>query len=226
MHKYTALHSIAFALNARFKTVDGWQVPNVYTSIEEELKTSERRVGLIDQSANSRIIVEGSNALALLKSLFKVSNLGIHQGEMKRNGPAVFALRPDRFLILDLPGKGAERVEALKSGANNGSSLVTITDITHGSSEIMLVGPDSDDLLSAVCGLDFHDSIFPDMSAKQSSVAKTAQTIIHRNVNGLRSYTLIGTRSYGVYLWETLIEAGAQYNAAPVGLAAYDRLLK
>lgn len=226
MHKFTALHSVAFALNARFTTVDGWQVPNVYTSIEEEMKTSERRVGLIDQSANSRLIVEGSDALALLQGVYKVSDLGIHDGISKRNGPTVFCLRPDRYLLLDLPSKGAERVDALNAAAHDHAGLVTVTDITHGSAEIMLVGPDSDDLLAAVCGLDFHDSVFPDMTAKQSSVAKTAQTIVHRDVNGRRSYTLIGSRSYGVYLWETLLEAGAQYNAAPVGLAAYGRLVK
>ena len=220
MQKLSPLHSIAFGLNAGFVALDGWKTADVYTDTNAEIKTAERRVGLIDLTPWTRMTVEGSTAAAVLKAALKTPALEINGGHIARNGTAVYKLRGDRFMIHAAPGKSGELLASLAQ-ANEGC---TLTDITHGTAEIGLIGPDSDDLLSKLCALDLYPTQFPDGVAKQSSVAKTAQTIIRRDVGRLLSYRLIGPRSFGVYLWETFMTAGAEFNCQPIGLAALNQI--
>ena len=102
--------------------------------------------------------------------------------------------------------------------------FITITDVTHGRSEILVIGPSSPELLSKLCGLDFHPSIFPDMVAKQSSFAKTSQLIIRRDIVGLVAFSIIGARSLGEYLWSTIIEAGREWDITLLGQSALNTL--
>ena len=226
MKKLSPLHNIAYGLNAGFIDLDGWQTADVYTDTNEELKTAQRRVGLVDAAPWLRMTVEGATAAAVLKTALKTPALEINGGHVAKDGTAVYKLRADHFLVHGTPTAGAELKNAINAAIEGSGELVTLTDISHGSAEIRLIGPDSDDLLSTACGLDLHPSQFPDITAKQSSVAKTTQTIIRRDIGGLLSYTLIGPRSLAVYLWETLMVAGAQFNSGPVGLAAYHQLEK
>ena len=55
-------------------------------------------------------------------------------------------------------------------------------------------------------------------------MAKTAQLIIRRDRNELPAYAVIGARSFGTYLWQTILEAGADLGLEPMGQAALNQL--
>ncbi len=205
--KLTPIHQTAIGLGAQFKEEDGWKMASVYSTIAEEQKAAERRVALIDQSNNTQIIVEGETAEAVVK-------------KAKASG---YKIRPDLFLVTAGPNEGPDLVAKLEKAIGKGK-LVTVTESTHGNGNLRLIGPDSDDLLSRLCGLDLHDSVFPNGTAKISSVAKTRVTIVRDDVNGTLSYSLIGSRSLAAYLWETILEAGADLNARPMGSAAFAQM--
>ncbi len=95
--------------------------------------------------------------------------------------------------------------------------LITITDITQGRTDLRLIGQQSADLLSRLCGLDFDSYQFPDRNARQSSVAKTRQLILHHDMGDLLAYSLIGARSLGVYLWDTISMAGRELGIMQAG---------
>jgi heterotetrameric sarcosine oxidase gamma subunit len=109
---------------------------------------------------------------------------------------------------------------SLTNQAADHPDLITVTDVTHGNAELWLIGPNSAELLSRLCGLDFHDSQFPNGTAKQSSLAKTTQLIIRRDLGDVPTYALIGGRSLAAYLWQTILEAGQDWGIQPTGLAA------
>ena len=205
--KLSPINQTAIGLGAQFREEDGWKMASVYSTIAEEQKAAERRVALLDQSNNTQIMVEGDTAEAVLKKA-KVEG---HQ------------IRPNLFLVTAGPNAGAELVAKLEKAVGKGK-LVTVTETTNGNSNLRLVGPDSDDLLSRLCGLDLHDSVFPNGTAKISSVAKTRVTIVRDDVNGTLSYALIGARSLAAYLWETILEAGADLNVRPMGSAAFGQM--
>ena len=64
----------------------------------------------------------------------------------------------------------------------------------------------------------------PDGSALRGSVAGVVTDIIRDDVDGTRSYLVHCERSSGQYLWDTLLDAGAEYRLTEVGYAmAYSK---
>ena len=210
--KLSPINQTAIGLGAQFSDIDGWKMPSVYSTVAEEQKAAERRVALLDQSNNTQIIVEGESAGDVVKKATSTSSSG-------------FQIRPDLFLVTAGPNAGVDLVAKLEKAIGKGK-LVTVTDSSNGNGNLRLIGPDSDDLLSRLCGLDLHDSIFPNGTAKISSVAKTRVTIVRDDINGVLSYSLIGARSLAAYLWETIMEAGADLNIRPMGSAAFGQMAR
>lgn len=208
--KFSPLHAATARAGASFAQVGGWQVAQVYTSAEEEEALARKGVGLADQSANGRILIEGREAGSLLGV-----ELGIGSGTAWGKG-RVFRLRQDLFFLSTLPGGEEEVLEGL--GPQLAGRHLTLTDLSHGRAELHLVGPAAPSVLGQLCGLDL--ARFPDGEARQSSVAKTAQLILRRDLGGLPAFSLIGARSLGAYLWEALLEAGRSQGIAPIGQAA------
>lgn len=216
----------------------GWRVVRRFGSPADELRAAREDVALADETPNGKLLLEGADAAAVVESAFAIPALAINGGAAFEHG-SIYRLRRDLFFISTVPGSErpvAEQADAaarslllLPSGpppASGGSgggtpgesnAFVTLTDITHGNAEFRVVGPDSAALLSKLCGLDFHPRVFPNQCAKQSSLAKTVQLIIRRDVGALPAYSIIGGRSLGAYLWEAILRAGHEFGIAPLG---------
>ena len=118
------------------------------------------------------------------------------------------------------PSDEGAALKRLRASVQESERFVTVTDVTHGRSEIRVVGPASASLMRKVCGLDFHPEAFPDGAARQSSVAKTTHLVIRRDIGELPAFSVICARSLGAYLWDTMMEAGQEWDAVPIGRAA------
>jgi sarcosine oxidase subunit alpha len=207
--KLSPIQQFAEKWQGQFVMQEGWQVVQMYRSLEAETAVAQQSIALCDQSHNSKIRVEGQTAGQLLQA----DELAINAGKQLDDG-YVYRLRRELFFVHT----------AVPPIQHTTTDLITITDVTHGNAELWLVGPRSAELLSRLCGLDFHDSQFPNHTAKQSSLAKTTQLIIRRDVSKLPAYGIIGTRSLGMYLWPTLMQAGRDLGIEPIGLAAFNQL--
>jgi heterotetrameric sarcosine oxidase gamma subunit len=228
-NKFTPLHRLAEKASARFSNRSGWLVAVGYGALEDEVAAARRRVALADNSANGKVLAEGKNVASVLQSAWRAATMEIGQGAAA--GPGyVYRLRSDLFFVSTDPGREIEAVEALDSAVQIEGAFVTVTDVTHGRSELKIVGPHSAKLLNRLCGLDFHPEAFPNHAARQSSVAKTSQLIIRSDsvsASGgetVTGFTLIGARSLAAYLWETLLEAGRDLDIAPIGQTALEQL--
>jgi len=204
----------------QFITQAGWQVVQLFHAVESELAAARNGVALRDQSHNGRIRLEGQTVGELLQA----EDLSVNGSQATADG-RLYRLRPDLFFLCTAPAMTQTVVAKWGERAHGRERLITVTDVTHGQAELWLVGPGSADLLSRLCGLDFHVSRFPDGTAKQSSVAKTAQLIIRQDRGGLPAFGLIGARSLGMYLWQTLMEVGHDWGIEPMGQAAWDQLV-
>jgi glycine cleavage system aminomethyltransferase T len=105
-----------------------------------------------------------------------------------------------------------------------GGWFVTVTDVTHGLAEMCLVGPRSRDVLRKLCALDFHPDLFPQLTAKPTSVAKTRQLVMCRDLGSLPAFWLAGAQSVAAYVWDVILEAGHEFGLAPIGIAALAEL--
>ena len=213
--KLTPLHPTAQRLGATFTEQRGWCIPEVYTTPEAEIAAARERLALADETPNGKLLLEGDQAESVLMAAFNLNSLKINEG---RDG--IYRLRNDLFFISTPPGREVSAQKKLTTASAASEQFVTVTDITHGRAEIRVIGPDSRELLSKLCGLDFHPSVFPNETAKQSSLAKTTQLIIRRDIGELSAFSIIGSQSLGPYVWDTLMEAGREFGIVPIGRAA------
>ncbi len=211
--KLSPIYEIAKQLNAEFVEQAGWQVAQNLGKV-----ASIESVALCDQSHNGKIRIEGQTAGAMLDA----DELAIGASKAVEYG-LIYRLRQDLFFV-SVAGYSEETAVTFTNQAANSPDLITVTDMTHGSPELWLIGPNSAELLSRLCGLDFHDSQFPNGTAKQSSVAKTSQLIIRHDLGETPAYTLIGGRSFAAYLWQTILDAGQDLGIQPIGSAVLESL--
>lgn len=221
--KLSSIHVPAERAGATFTSVGAWQLPESFSTVAAEVAAARQRVAVADASAGGKILAEGNQAEALLQAALGVGELEINQGAAFEGGHA-YRLRDDLFYVGTPPAEEASVLKRLNSAAGHVSGMVTVTNITDGRNELVLLGPYAAELLSLLCGLDLHESKFPNQTAKQTSVAKTGQIVIRRDAGGLRHYRLIGARSRGAYLWETILDAGRSLDIVPIGLAALREL--
>ena len=200
----TPIYDVAAQTGATFAQAAGWQVVDAFDGVEVAL--AQDAIGLADRSARARVLVEGANAMALIERAWGVSQFPINGGAAIERG-AIFCLRPDRFLLSGPPGSRQAFVAESEDAVHDEDGLVAVTDVTHGRAELWLIGHLAPDLLSRLCGLDLHPQVFPNLTARETSVAKTAQLVIRRDVGGMPVYAIAGARSFGAYLWRTIVAA-------------------
>ncbi len=212
------LHSRLQSLDAEFAERDGWQVAERFPEAAPD--TAALGVAIADESANGKLQVQGEDAEGLVRSAFETPAPAVGKSaSIEALGPGrVCRLRRDLFFIGSAPAAAATALDRLRELRVAEKAGAALTDLTHGRSELRLVGPAAPELLSKVCGLDFDPGRFLDGDARQGSVAKTRQLIVRGDIGGLPSYSLIGGRSLGPYLWDTLMQAGAEFALAPLGL--------
>jgi len=178
-------------------------------------------VGLADESHFGKIMIHGQDGGEQLAAIGLIAPGGVGEGVVS-GATAVYRLRPDQLFISVAPGEEAGLVTSLSAAMSDGAD-VTLSDITHGRARLRLVGPAAAELLGRACPLDLRATAFPDGAARQSSVARTAQLILRHDLDGgrLPSYVIIGARSLGAYLWDTLIDLGRDLGVRPLGADDY-----
>lgn len=142
------------------------------------------------------------------------AEMGVRFGRAGRDddGVLVVGSGPGEWLLIGPPGEArpiAERLEGVAAGAPE--ELVTVVDLTHGRALIRLSGSSGAAVLAKVCGIDLSDDMTPDGAALRSSVAALATDIIRDDRAGVRSYLLHCERSSGQYLFDALLESGAEF---------------
>jgi heterotetrameric sarcosine oxidase gamma subunit len=215
--KFSPLHQIEQQAGAIFGNSAGWQVVEHFGDTAAEQTAVLHQVGLVDLSANGKIMVQGEQAETAVATLLQNKSLAINQGANLGDGLEVYRLRRDQFMVFTQPGDEKGVMEQLETAVQSMDGLITVTDVTHGRAQIGLLGPQSAELLSRLCGLDFHPSVFPPGTAKQTSVAKTTQLVICHDIADTTAYSVIGGRSLAAYLWETILDAGLDLGVRPVG---------
>ena len=211
--KLSPLHETARDLGAQFAESFGWRIPEAYSTPEAEPSAARRGVALADETANGKIMVEGEEA----GSVWGSQPVAIGS-RVPADSERVYRLRDDCFFVSTSPGRDIAVRRGLTQQAS--ARFVTVTNLTHAWSEIRVLGMSASTLMSRVCGLDFANGALPDGAAKQTSVARTTQLVIRRDAADLPAFSVLGARSLAAYLWDILLEAGADLRIAPVGRSA------
>lgn len=226
--KVSPIYDASRELGAQFTDRGGWQVPAQFSGIEDEQAVARRAVALADNSVSGKIMVEGRAVESVLRATWALPRLATGQGAVI-DSMRVYRLREDQFFVHLDPGAEDAAMKAAHDAMVRQNESAAVTDVTHGLADLRLIGPRCTELLSRLCSLDFHPSQFPDLSARQSSVAKTRQLILRHDLEtetggAIPAYSLIGARSLAIYLWQTIREAGQDLELGLIGQLALEAL--
>ena len=82
-----------------------------------------------------------------------------------------------------------------------------------------LTGRDAVAVVSKLCGVDLADHVTPNLAAFRSLVANVVTDVVRDDVVGVRSYLLHCERASGQYLFDVLVDAGAEFGLEIAGFA-------
>jgi sarcosine oxidase subunit alpha len=223
--RLSPLHVRHQRLGAKLADQAGWPVPEAYTSPENEAAAVRERVGVADVSAAGKLIVKGDAAAKLLANVFgRVPEIPGRMSPVHPQdeaGQAYLArLSADEFLLLTSPGAEHAATRRLESRFANGEwriAIPAVIDQTSGLAGLVVAGPASRDLLSKLCGLSFDPTDFPNYQVAQSSLAKVHAIIVRNDLGNVPAFELYFDRSYGEYIWDSVMDAGGEFGIVPFG---------
>jgi sarcosine oxidase subunit alpha len=141
----------------------------------------------------------------------------------------VARLEPDRFLITTTSGGAAEVGEWIENWLQRGHPewRVHVTPMTAAFASINVAGPNSRDLLVRLTtGVDLDAAAFPYMRIRIGTIAGVEGCYIMKiGFTGELSYEIHAPASYGLFLWEKMLEVGNDLGVQPFGVEA-QRILR
>lgn len=206
-------------------------MPIQYTGISDEHQAVRQRAGLFDVSHMGEIRVSGPGALALVDRLVTGNVAQV------KNGQALYTCAcNERGTILDdlIVYRRSDTEIMIVCNASNRdkiaahvSSLATPTaaveDVSEDYALLALQGPKAFEILKAV-GADSALAALPSFHFMDSVIGGAKCTVARTGYTGEDGVELFVPPAQAAQLFVRLLEAGARYGIAPIGLGARDTL--
>ena len=208
----------------------GWLRPERYRSIEEEQRGVRASVGLCDISPTRKLDVKGKALPDFLTRCASAHHLP-RVGQAQRvtlngaEGVGLCCRLSTEHLALLTPPELALSPELDGPDRHTGEpSCYHVTDLTSALAALQLAGPKSQELLRKLTDLDLSLHRFADLTCAQGSLAKIHALLVRADVGRTLAYEIYCGREFGTYLWETVRDAGREFELIPFGIGA-QRLL-
>ena len=211
----------------------GFQRPAAHDIIGREHAAIREAVGVIDMSLMAKFLVQGPDAGPVLSRLSAndvllgpgrlVYTQWLNQAGGIVADLTVTCLEPDRFLVIasDIIHR---RVEPLIRRAVRPGEVVTVADITSGTTLFTVQGPASRDLIGRLTDADLSNDAFPYLSARPVHVGYAPVLAIRVTYVGELGWELHVPAEYAAGVHDDLSAAGADLGFRLVGLSAMSSL--
>ncbi len=217
-----------------------WIRPDHYGDSQAEVRNVRENVGIIDVTPIGKLDLRGPDIPKLLNLLYvnKWSKLEI--GRVRYG-----VMCADDGVVLDdgVTGRLGEEHYLMSTTSSGAATVwewvenwlqtqhpdwtVHVTPVTTAYASINVAGPKSRQLLERLTeGVDLANEAFPYMNVRTGTIAGVPDSVLWRiGFTGELSYELHVPASYGLHVWEALLEHGADLGAAAFGVEA-QRILR
>ncbi|MDF1759099.1 MAG: sarcosine oxidase subunit alpha family protein [Coxiellaceae bacterium] len=238
----TALHRWHEEHGAEFENVGQWKRPWFYPKINETMQQAVDReclavrhgVGILDASTLGKIDIQGPDAAEFLNRIYTNAylKLGIGKcryGLMLNEDGMVFddgvcaRLGTNHYLMYTTTGGAAKVFEHLECWHQTEwpELQVYFTSVTDHYVTATITGPDSRKVLSKLCtDIDLSSENFKFMDHRYGTVAGVKARVFRISFTGELTFEVNVNANYGRYVWQALINAGAEFNITPYGTEA------
>ncbi len=219
------------AYNPAWAGIQGWEVPNLFTSAQEEHLTVRERVGLLDWSTTGEFEIQGPDALEVVQKLIvnDASSMPVdrvlYTTMLNEDGGiisdiTVYRMGSDHYMLMTAWGSNAANArpeyELLLEHSRGKNACVF--DASPGYGLLALQGPNSRALLSELTDSDLSSLRY--MCAMPAHLAGIRAYISRTGYTGELGYEVLIPAEHAHDLWSALTSAGEKYGLAPVGMVA------
>lgn len=235
VHKRTPLHGELAGLGATFRRAGAWERARYLSgdrNCREEIRNVRRNVGILDSSPLGKFRIFGPDALKALQRVYtsdmrsvrrgrcKYSAMCNDMGQLVDDGVVVREGENDYYLTTS-SGRAGTTVEWFRYHTRYDGwdyNLVNLTDVLG---SLNIAGPNARRVLERVTGSDISNGGFPYLGCRRITVGDRVEArCLRLGFVGELSFELHVPSSYCRYVWDLLIEAGADYGIRPFGLEA------
>ena len=183
-------------------------------------------LGLADLTPFPRVGFKGWNIAPWLAGNGAEMGEASNRAYRQADGTRIARLAPGEALVLaDRSGAGPliETLDGAWNMAEADGCFRVRRDET--SCWLLLTGAHAPSMLAKVCAVDMRPQVFAEDAIAQTNVARLNVIVIRGDLGPVPAYDLITDLASAVYLWGALLDAMAEYDGAPIGLAAIRALL-
>jgi len=201
--------------------------------VGREHRAIREAVGVIDMSLMAKLIAAGPDAAAVLSRLSandvaRGTGRVVYTQWLNSAGGivadvTVTRLGDEKFLVVasDIIHR---RIEPLIRRETRPSEVVTVTDVTSGTTLLTVQGPASRELISRLTDADLSNEAFPYLSARQVHVGYAPVLAMRVTYVGELGWELHVPAEYAAGVYDDLMAAGSDLGILPVGLSAMSSL--
>jgi len=217
-----------------------WIRSDHYGDPHAEVRNVRENVGIIDVTPLGKLDLRGPDVPELLNLLYvnKWSNLEVGKvryGVMCAEDGVILddgvtgRLGPEHYLMTTTSSGAAAVYEWIEDWLQTYRPdwQIHVTPMTSAYASINIAGPNSRELLARVADdVDLSTEAFPYMNVRTGTVAGVEGCFMWRiGFTGELSYEIHVPSAYGLYVWETLMDRGADLGVRPFGVEA-QRILR
>jgi sarcosine oxidase subunit alpha len=225
----TSIHHRHKELGARMMWTGTWRRPYSYGDIEAEVQAVHGAVGVIDVSTLGKLLVIGSEAPDFLERLYpnrfgdmktgriRYAVLNTDAGRIMDDG-TIARLADDSYYVTTTSTGAGAVVEWFEWWNAVWGMDAQIVDVTGALAAVNVAGPRARELMQRLTDLDVSNEALSYLDAKHARVAGIPSLILRIGFVGELGYEIHLASPYGEYLWDTILERGADLGIRPFGL--------
>jgi folate-binding protein YgfZ len=230
MSASTPLHELHAKAGAKLADYFGCQLPEVFSSLEQDSRAARETVALLDTNYRATIFMTGPDRVRFLNAIATNDVQSLKEGD----GSIGLLLNPQGHILAEIESYAlADRFLLLTHVSSRQRALewldkyiimddVTLEDSTERLGSLSLEGPRTAALLKEVCGLELE--AMPELAHCEIPLSGMHVRAIRRSHFGGIGMELVVERAALPALWPTLLDAVKCSGGAPVGYAAINAL--
>jgi len=223
----TCLHDRHVKQGALMSPFGGFDMPIQYAGITEEHNAVRHAVGVFDVSHMGEVRVKGPEAYKYVSHIFVNDVTGAPDGQIfygmmcYENGGTVddllvYKVADDEYFLVINAANIAKDVAWIMKNAEGFDVVITDESPIYG--EVAVQGPEAENTLVDVLGLEVRD--IPFYNFRTFNVDDEEIIVSRTGYTGEDGFEIYGSHDYTVRVWDKLMEAGVQ----PCGLGCRDTL--
>lgn len=243
-YRQTPMHQRHLELGAKMIPAGNWQRPAYYgksterlANIEREAKNVRENLGIIDVSTLGGLEIRGPDSAEFLNRLYTFSFAKLAVGKTRyavmtaEDGvvidDGVAARLSDEHFYVTATTSGVDRIyqQMLKWNAQWRLNI-DITNVTTAFAAVNVAGPKSRWLMQKLCqDVDFSREAFPYLGVRCGHIHGIPVRLLRVGFVGELGYEIHFPARYGEFLWDHIMQAGAEWKMQPFGVET-QRLLR